>query len=264
MDYKSKLNLVIEFIRAQGDDAFNNWHKFIITNEHDNGSDVTTNFDKKIEKEFSDFILKNFPECGFRGEEHKYLDRDGEYVWHIDPIDGTKYFAAGIPFWSVTVALVQNGEPLFGLIYNPSSKQMYSAIQGQGAYLNGKKIEIKRETDISKLQVSIDMSETHYSWHDYGDESKEIIGLLSSAFYRTRMLGNGAFSLAWLAQGFFGAFVDIVRAEKKLVDVIGGYLIAKEAGAEIYQIDLGCGLYRAIIGRPEVVSQIKDILDIRS
>lgn len=261
MDYKKTLNQVSEFIVKKGDYVFENWHRMSFDSLKDGGADVTTNFDKEIEKDFSDFVYKNFPDHGFMGEEFDELKREGEYTWFIDPIDGTKFFANSIPFWSVTASLIKDGEPVLGIIYSPTSKKLYTAYEGGGAWVNDDRINLTNGVDISKLQACVDLAKTDFEWKDYTDDVMQISTKLAKDFYRIRMLGNGALSLAWLAQGFFGAFVDVIRPEKKFVDITGGLIIAKEAGAEIAKIDLGHDCYRMIVARPEVVDQIRWVLD---
>ncbi|MCA9386138.1 hypothetical protein KC717_05820, partial [Candidatus Dojkabacteria bacterium] len=148
----------------------------------------------------------------------------------MDPIDRTKFFAAGIPSWVVTIALTKGEEGKLGFIYNPNSQQLYSAIQGEGAYLNNERIELNKELDPAKLQVAIDTFQK-FDDEDFYQEILTLNNKLVDTFYRVRALGTGALSLAWLSQGFFGAYVDYARKTSKQIDVVGGLLIASEAGA---------------------------------
>lgn len=250
-----------KFILQNGDYVYNNWDKLIIESEKDAGSDVSTNFDKKIEKDFRDLMLSKFPQIGIRGEEFEDFLPDSEYVWNIDPIDGTKFFAKGIPFWSITISLLHFGKPILGLVYNPVSKQLYSAIKGGGAFLNDKKIFVSEETDLAKLQVNFDLA---LGKNDFVNESLDVLEIFSNLAkncYRIRMIGNGAYSLAWLAQGLFGVYVDVMRHERKLVDVQAGFLLALEAGAEIYEEDLGDGYKRFVVARKEVLEEVLRIIN---
>jgi myo-inositol-1(or 4)-monophosphatase len=261
MDIQQIQKDIEKFIVTKGDFVYDNWHRMSIDKLKDGGADVSTNFDREIEKEFYDLVSREYSEFGFRGEELPELNKDGEYTWMIDPIDGTKFFAAGVPLWSNTVALVDsNNEALIGIIYNPISKQLYSASKGNGAYLNGKQIFLTKETDIQKLQVSIDLSSTKQGEYDFTDRCHKSIDMLERNFYRARLLGSGALSLAWLAQGFFGAFVDPVRTKEKMVDIAGGLCIAKEAGAIIDRIEVEKDIFDTIVARKEVVEQIKKLL----
>ena len=265
MNKEEILKDIKEFIRKQGDKTFENWHKFTIAELKDGGRDVSTNFDRSIEQEFHDYVMEKYPDFGFVGEEHEELNKDGDYIWMIDPIDGTKFFVAGVPLWGSTVSLVKKGESIaeLGVIYNPVSKQIYHASKGSGAFMNDEQIEMTRETDITKLQMVFDLTATQEGENDFTDEIHNELNTLEKRFYRTRMIGNGAFGLAWLAQGFFGAFVDPIRRKEKLVDISAGLLIATEAGAVVHSHDVHSDLeiIHNIVARPEVVEQILKILD---
>lgn len=262
MDYKRIQADAEKFIVEHGNYVFDNWHNMNIDTLKDGGADVSTNFDKEVEQKFYEYVSTNYPDFGFEGEENAELNKTGEYTWMIDPIDGTKFFAAGIPLWCVTISLVdQNNNGVVGLIYNPVSKQLYSASQRNGAFLNGKQIYLTQETDIKKLQVNIDLSSTSIGEYDFTDECHRIIDVLERNFYRARMLGSGALSLAWLAQGFFGAFVDPVRPTSKMVDIAGGVCIAREAGATVETIEIESGIFNTIVAREGIVNQVRELLN---
>lgn len=103
----------------------------------------------------------------------------------------------------MTIGLKKNDERVYGCIYNPVSKQLYTAIRGQGAYLNGKKIMVTDKTDISKVQISVDYGGTIIGDVDLTKETLHLYTELQKNCYRLRTIGSGALSLAWLAQGFF-------------------------------------------------------------
>jgi myo-inositol-1(or 4)-monophosphatase len=262
MDLNKVCEMAVEFVKSAGDSALVNWNNISIE-KHIDGVDVTTSTDKKIEKDFFEFVQKNFPETGFKGEEFQELNKEGEYYWMIDPIDGTKFYAAEIPFWTVTVALVYKDEPVVGIIYNPVSNQLYSAIKGKGAYLNGKQIHVTSESNISKVQVSLDMAINSEQFIERSEKITQMLDRLYASVYRVRSLGAGAISLSWLAQGFFGAFVDPYRKSSKFVDVYGGLLIAQEAGAVVYKHKLEGeeDLYSSIVGNKEIVEQLIPIIE---
>lgn len=262
MNYAKILEELKTFIVEQGDKVYAGWENLKVVSSYDLGADMTTNFDKQIEKSFSEFVDKNFPQHGFRGEEFPELNRDAEYVWNIDPIDGTKYFARGIPFWSVTAALVQGENPLLGIVYDPVSRIIYEGFQDGGAYINGQKLIYNptKEVDPKKLQVSVDLTTWKYDWDSLQDQLALTVTNLMKTFYRVRMFGAGAYSLSWLAQDMFGAYVDPYRHKKKFVDLAAGMIIAKEAGADIYRVNLDKEMEQIIIASPELIELIKPLI----
>jgi myo-inositol-1(or 4)-monophosphatase len=258
-ELKKAMHLATQFILKAGDDAYTNWKKIEIGFKSD-GVDVATTTDHKIEREFSEFVKKHFPEHGFSGEEFPELKRHAEYVWYIDPIDGTKFYSKEVPLWVVSIALVRNGEPILGLIYNPFSKQLYHAIQGHGAFLGDSKISITPETNLNKLQLALDMPISNEEYAERKDTITPALEELFINFYRIRILGSGADGIVWLAQGFFGCYLNLFRTEEKMYDTYTGIVIAKEAGAHIHKIELSPGLYHFIFGSKSVVDKLIPIV----
>lgn len=246
------------FVKAAGDRALSEWDNIQI-NLHEDEVDVTSEIEKEIEKDFSKFVLKNFPEFGFQGEELPELNREGEYKFLIDPIDGSKYYAKGVAFWTVTIALVKGEQPLLGLIYMPTTKQLFWAGKDLGAYLNDKRLGLTEETNLDKLQIGLDMSLTG---KEVPNSAFELMKDIFSCAYRVRMPGVGSISLLWLCQGFFGGYIKIFpksKAQKSYVDTIAGMRLALEAGgvvAEFAKYDL----ILVIVGRKEVVDMLESKL----
>lgn len=263
MDKEAILNEVTAFITYQGDRVFRNWAQFDIAKIAVDNVDVTTNFDIEIEREFYELVSKKFPEHGFVGEELHELNKDAELKWHIDPIDGTKYFAQGIPLWGITLALVQNETPILGLIYNPTTKQLYRAAKGLGAYLNDSKLQFKSGIETSKLQLALDLTTRKYDWDNLQDRLGEIVSQLMKDYYRVRMFGNGAYALAWLAQGMFGVYVDPYRHTDKFVDIAAGIIIAEEAGASYERINLGNSMEQIVVANQRLFDDLKKTISLK-
>lgn len=262
MDFKKVTKDLSELVRELGRGVYKNRHSMTVEKEYDKGADVSTNFDQQIEKSLYIFIKNNYPDTGFMGEEFPDLRKDSELVWYVDPIDGTKWFRNHVPLWCVSIALVKNGNPILGIIYNPSSDQLYSAYEGGGAFLNDRKISISSEIEPMRLQIALDLTSHKYDWEQNKNLLAGSVVSLIQKYYRVRMIGNGALSLVWLAQGMFGAYVNPYRHEKELVDTAAGMIIAKEAGAEIWYNDLGDKLGQMIVAHPAVIDDIKDIIKI--
>lgn len=115
--------------------------------------DVVTNFDRKTEIFIETRLNQKYPSIDFFGEEFGGNDK-AERFWILDPIDGTAHFIRGIPFCTTMIALIQDGQVVFSLIYNFVTKDMYSAEKGFGAKLNGKPIYVsQRSLKISYISV---------------------------------------------------------------------------------------------------------------
>lgn len=262
LDIPLAAKIVEDFLVAEGQKIISGWMNISIAKTKDSGKDVVTNFDISIERGFSELIAEHFPDHGFLGEDCPELFREGKdgYVWEIDSIDGTKFFAAGVPLWCMTIWLKKNNERIYGCIYNPVSKQLYTAICGRWAYLNGEKIMVTDKTDISKVQVSVDYGGTVIGDIDLTEETLATYSALQRKCYRLRTIWSGALSLAWLAQGFFWLYINPLFHAEKIVDIAGGLLIAQEAGAVFFEKKLAPTVSCIIVGNASLVEQAKKII----
>ncbi|NQV12747.1 MAG: inositol monophosphatase [Parcubacteria group bacterium] len=111
--------------------------------------DVVSEADKALSKFFTEKIREKYPEHGIQDEEQEdVINPEAEYRWVVDPLDGSRNFAAGIPFWCHLVALRQGEETILGGIYNPISDSFFLAEKGKGAYLNDSKIQVSEQKEI--------------------------------------------------------------------------------------------------------------------
>lgn len=113
-----------------------------------------TKADIETEKLIRKIISKKFPEHGFIGEESGKNKESTKYVWVVDPIDGTKQFIRGIPFWTTLVALLENGKPILGIAYSPVTDELFTAQKGKGTYLNGKRVHVSKISDLRYAYLS--------------------------------------------------------------------------------------------------------------
>lgn len=111
--------------------------------------------DKTINQLVMNAVRKEFPEQGFIGEEGGGFNEQNEFVWICDPVDGTIPFSHAIPACSFSLALLQSGKPILGVIYNPFSKRMYYAETDKGALLNDKPIHVSKISTIERNFVGI-------------------------------------------------------------------------------------------------------------
>lgn len=117
--------------------------------------DVVTIADVTSEKLIVDGLRSAFPEHSIRTEEAGVIEgSDSRYRWIIDPVDGTVNFSRGIPMWGISIALHFEGEPLVAVVNLPKLGEMFTAIKGQGAYMNGKPIHVSREENPTHAIVS--------------------------------------------------------------------------------------------------------------
>ena len=114
-----------------------------------------TDADERINRMVIDRLERAFPEHSLIGEEGRKLT-DSSHVWVFDPIDGTVPFLRGVPTNVFSIALVQNGEPVLGVVYDPYMKRLYHAVAGEGAFMNGEPIRTSEQTALAHSHIEID------------------------------------------------------------------------------------------------------------
>ncbi|ELY66643.1 inositol monophosphatase [Natronobacterium gregoryi SP2] len=182
-------------------------------------SDVITEADYLSENIITTAIENEYPAHTILTEEGVHTETGSEYTWLIDPLDGTGNYANGNPNYAVSLALLENDEPIVGVVYAPETDELWSAIAGEGAYKNGVPVTV---TDRNALEESMLMS-------GYDPE-----GTFLSYFYDgtrgVRRLGSAALHLCYLANGSADA---VWEYDTYPWDVAAGIVIAREAGASV-------------------------------
>lgn len=147
-------------------------------------------------------------------------------VWIIDPIDGTTNFIYSLPMYCVSIGLLRDGEPILGVVYNPVIGQMFSALKGHGAYLNGEAITVRSD---DKIENTLILAETN----PYNDRTKSrTMDVIKSLFVKCidyRVTGSAALDICYIACGYGGAFVC---ESLNPWDMAAGCAILSEAGGK--------------------------------
>lgn len=192
-----------------------------------NGGNFATRTDLAVER----FLVKEFtkltPDFSIYAEEENLNPRVSKYQWIIDPIDGTHNFYLGIPYCSISIALVKDNQPVLAFVYNPLVDQFYSAELGKGAYLGNKKISVSQNADLAKANACFSQS---YDSLRGNKVENYMFNHLVCEIERLMINWSVALDCCLLAQGSVDVFVDL---EGERYDQAAGYLIAKEAGAKI-------------------------------
>lgn len=141
---QSRLLLAERVARAGGEKAlayFNQRDTLVVETKHDL-QDVVSRADREVEQMIDQQIRASFPDDGFLGEEYGLQPGTSGYTWVVDPIDGTSPFLNGMPNWCVSVAVLHDGVPVIGVIFAPTYQECYVAALGQGATLNGRRLQV--------------------------------------------------------------------------------------------------------------------------
>ena len=113
-------------------------------------ADIVTDIDVAAEKAVLEILTGEFPDFGILAEESPPVDGESPYKWVVDPLDGTRNYAHGIPHFCSIIALAKDNEIVAGVIYDPVREEMFSTAVGQGAHMNGEPISVSESTELSR------------------------------------------------------------------------------------------------------------------
>jgi myo-inositol-1(or 4)-monophosphatase len=189
-----------------------------------NEKNLVTEIDKKSEKAIMDFISKKYPSHAILAEESGEHKQDSEYLWVIDPLDGTTNFAHGLPIFSVSIGVMKKNEIVAGVVYDVMQNIYYSAEKGSGAFANAKKINVSNN---DKLGLVVLVTGFPYNITDNPDNAFERFASLTKKSRGMRRLGSAAIDFAYVARGVFDGFWEVSLHPW---DMCAGKLLVEEAG----------------------------------
>ena len=201
-------------------------------------NDPVTDIDHYSEKLIEQAVISVFPHHRLLSEEQQegkgtnprrfqeFLNEG--VVWVVDPIDGTTNLAAQNPYCCISIGITENGRPVAGIIYDPSRDELFSAIRGKGAFLNGKPIRTNRVTQLGDAVVSMGFPRDYLlHWH----ECEKFMSAALQNFRSLRVFGSAALDIASVACGRLSGFF---HEGLKPWDVTAGAIILEEAGGKCF------------------------------
>ncbi len=223
------------------------------TVEHKEHGDIVTDGDLCVEEHVISSLKKLFPDHGFVSEERGAERTDAAYVWTLDPIDGTKYYARDVPLWAISLALSHNGEPMLGIVFSPELDRLYAARTGQGATLNDRPIHCSTAEHLEQASICLEIPNRDSAADERNWGLAKMSELVERA-YRVRIIGVSSLGLCFCAAGGFDAFVSLSSPWHEW-DVTAGRLILHESGAD-YRLQ-----GRRIVAAPaRLCDQIQNLL----
>jgi len=187
--------------------------------------DLVTEADTGSERAIIETIQNVFPDHSILAEESGLSKGDTDHQWIIDPLDGTTNFAHQIALFSISIAFALAGETVFGLVLNPITRELFIAVKGKGASLNGRPIRVSKSTSVSE---SFLVTGFPYNLRDLFDPLVIRFSNCLKVSQGIRRLGSAAIDLCFMACGRFDGFWE---QNLKPWDTAAGELIAREAGA---------------------------------
>ena len=184
--------------------------------------DVVTEADHQSEEAILETIRAAFPDDAFLAEESGVSDEIAERQWVIDPLDGTVNYANGIPFFAVSIGLCVEGEPVLGVVLDPTRDELFTGLRGGGAFLNGAPIRHPIDKRLGDSVVGLGLPSRGFG-HQYREIRRRV--------RITRAMGSSTLALTYTANGRFDAYIQWTKLS--LWDICAAGVIALEGGAVV-------------------------------
>ncbi len=189
--------------------------------------DLVTERDRKSQEIIQKIISKNFPEHSILGEEDLKLIKKTPLLWIVDPLDGTTNYSHSLPVFCVSIAFMVEEDTRVGVIYNPMLDELFWAVKGKGAFLNGKRIKVSDEIDLRRSLLATGFP---YDIRRSRNNNIDYFNKFILKAQAVRRCGSAALDLAYLSAGRYDGFWEI-----KLFpwDTAAGVLMVEEAGGKV-------------------------------
>ena len=197
--------------------------------------DFVTNSDKKTEKVLINELTKNKKKYSILSEEIGFIKNDdNDYIWVIDPIDGTTNFLHGIPHFCISIGLKFKDEIISGIIFDPIKNEIFYAEKNQGAFFNNHRIRVSKRKNLDECLFATNKNG------------------LSSTDLNARIFGSAALDLAYVASGRIDGYF---QNGLNLWDIAAGTLIVKEAGGIVNNYDLEKTKNIKVVASSEIINE---------
>ena len=226
------LNVAVMAARRGGDTLVRSLKKLDkIKVEQKGRNDFVSEADRTAEHAVIETIQKHYPDHAILAEESGQQG-ESEYVWVIDPLDGTTNFLHAFPVFCVSIAVLHNGRPEHACVYDPLRQELYTASRGQGAQLDGRKIRVSKLSSLERALIG-----TGFPYRDSNLAMDPYMNMFRKALENTagvRRPGSAALDLCYVAAGRFDGFWE---TGLKSWDMAAGALLIREAGGIISGLD---------------------------
>jgi len=228
MTYNQEKKVAIEAARKGGDELVKYFKKVDTLKVNKKSKhELVTPADLASNKTIINYLSKKFPGHGFLSEETGQDRTRPEYMWVLDPLDGTTNFSIGNHFFNVSLALIHKGEIILGIVWAPLFNQLFVAEKNKGTYLNNKKVKVSSEKKVSNAIVDFGYT---YKENSRNVQVAKTHAYLLGKFEHTNNLGAAALELAWVAMGRLEGYI---LPHTKPWDIAAGVLLVQEAGGKV-------------------------------
>ena len=252
------LNIAIQAARRAGETivrGLNRVHRLEVRSKGEN--DFVSEIDTQAEREIIDTVHRRYPQHDFLAEESGQSGHDSEFLWIIDPLDGTTNFLHGYPQFAVSIGVQRRGRMEHAVVYDPMRQELFTASRGEGAQLDGKKIRVTSRIGLEGALIGTGFPyRANLHWID------SYMAMLKAVMQSTagvRRPGAAALDLAYVAAGRLDAFWELGLSPW---DTAAGTLLITEAGGMIGR--LNGGEYKndgdIVVGTPKVYAPLLELL----
>lgn len=228
---QAQLTIAVRAARRAGDLILRNLNRTRPQDISSKGwNEIVTEVDVRAEEDIKETIRRSYPDHAFLAEESG-ASGDNDHVWIIDPLDGTTNFVHGFPVFAVSIALQVRGQLEAAVIYDPTRQEMFTAVRGGGAQLDGRRIRVSGTTHLKDTLIG-----TGFPYRENVKHMDAYLGMLKSVVENVsgvRRPGAAALDLAYVAAGRFDGFWELGL---KPWDIAAGALLIQEAGGIISSV----------------------------
>ena len=241
--------------RKGGDYAYENRHRRREVNRQEH-HDVKLRLDEETQAVIEGFLAATYPDHAWAGEEWGEVDWDAEYLWVVDPIDGTMNYFQGIPYWCSSVAVMRRGRVVAGAVFAPELDELFAASVEDGAVCNGEHIRVSEVADLREAAIcTAGLSRLV----NIGDRLAGFGRVIQEAG-KVRVFGAAALDLCYVACGRLDAMFEYGL---HLWDIAAGSIIVQRAGGTFVEFERESSLVGAYLaGNGRVDAALRDCLGI--
>ena len=211
-------------------------------------NNLVTDVDHEAERAAKDILSSEYPDFSMLAEEAGNIPRGEQFLWILDPLDGTRNFASGVPHFAVNLALMAHQKPILGITFDPIRQEFFHAAVGEGVYLNGNRIKVSETETLEEAILGFDMG--------YVDaKGTELLTMLNGLWPRMqtiRINGSAALGLAYVASGRYELYA---HHHLSPWDMAAGILMVEESGGTVTNLQGGAvnlAQGTVIAGNPKV------------
>ncbi len=227
------LQTAVNAAHAGGEVLKKYWGKLKHVSHKTAGWDLVTEADRESEEAVIGMLREQFPDHDYLGEEGGFQGASGkEFLWAVDPLDGTTNYTHMYPVVNVSIGLIYRGAPVLGVVFNPFSNELFCAVRGQGATLNGERLKV---SDIDALDRSLLATGFSYDRKALDTNYAEFCHM-THICQGVRRAGAAALDLCYVAAGRLDGYWE---RGLQIWDMAAGVIIVEEAGGKVSDYDKG-------------------------